>query len=81
MLRRLSTRSTAAHAHGTQPVDGLQRAEVLPTLLQAAELVQPHLCGYRGLWEGYEGYGGAFSMNALHLNKSKKKQGFMNPNP
>ena len=32
MIRCLSTRSAAAHAHSTQPVDGLQRAEVLPKL-------------------------------------------------
>ena len=41
MLRCLSTRSAAAHAHSTQPADGLPRAEVLPTLPLADELVQP----------------------------------------
>ena len=41
MLRCLSTRSATAHAHSTQPADGLQRAQVLPTLPPAAELVQP----------------------------------------
>ena len=35
--------SDAAHAHSTQPVDGLQRAEELPTMPPAAELVQPPL--------------------------------------
>ena len=35
--------SDAAHAHSTQPVDGLQRAEELPTVPPAAELVQPPL--------------------------------------
>ena len=43
MLRYLSTRSAAAHAHSTQPADALQRDEVLPTLPPAAELVKPHL--------------------------------------
>ena len=38
MIRCLSMRSAAAHAHSTQPIDGLQRAEVL---LPADELVQP----------------------------------------
>ena len=33
--------SDAAHAPSTQPVDGLQRAEELPTVPPAAELVQP----------------------------------------
>ena len=42
-LRCLSKGSDAAHAHSTQPVDGLQRAEELPTVPPAAELVQPPL--------------------------------------
>ena len=42
-LRCLSKGSAAAHAHSTQPVDGLQRAEELPTVPPAAELVQPPL--------------------------------------
>ena len=41
MLRCLSMRSATAHAHSTQPADELQRAQVLPTLPPAAELVQP----------------------------------------
>ena len=43
MLRCLSSRCAAAHAHSTQPAGGLQRAEVLPTMPLAAELVQPPL--------------------------------------
>ena len=43
MLWCLITRSAAAHAHSKQPADGLKRAEVLPTLPLAAELVQPPL--------------------------------------
>ena len=43
MLRCLSKRAAAAHAHSTQPVDGPKHAEVLPTLPPAAELVQPPL--------------------------------------
>ena len=43
MLWCLITRSAAAHAHSTQPVDDLQRAEELPTMPPAAELVQPPL--------------------------------------
>ena len=35
--------SDDAHAHSTQPVDSLQRAEELPTMPPAAELVQPPL--------------------------------------
>jgi len=41
MLRCLSARCAAAHAHSTQPADGLQRAKVLPTLPLPDELVQP----------------------------------------
>ena len=41
MLRCLSTLATAAHAHSKQPANGLKRAEVLPTLPLADELVQP----------------------------------------
>ena len=42
MLGCLSKRSaTGADAHSTQPAIGLQRAEVLPTLPRAADLVQP----------------------------------------
>ena len=43
ILRCLSTRSATAHAHSTQPANGLQRAEVLPMLLLAVQLVQPPL--------------------------------------
>ena len=42
-LRCLSKGSAAAHAHSTQPVGDLQRAEELPTVPPAAELVQPPL--------------------------------------
>ena len=42
-FRCLSIRSAAAHAHSKQPTDGLERAEALPTLPLAAELVQPPL--------------------------------------
>ena len=41
MLRCLSMQAVAAHAHSTQPANDLQRAEVLPTLPLADELVQP----------------------------------------
>ena len=44
MLRCLSKGSAAAHAHSTQPANGLQRAEVLPMLPLAVQLVQPPLC-------------------------------------
>ena len=42
MLRclRLSKGSAAAYAHSTQPANGLQRAEVLPTLPVAVQLEQ-----------------------------------------
>ena len=56
MLRCLSTRSAAAHAHSTQPADGLPCAEVLPMLPLADELVQPPLaslpaeCWNRARW-------------------------------
>ena len=43
MLRCLSKGSAAAHAHSTQPANGLQRAEVLPMLPLAVQLVQPPL--------------------------------------
>ena len=43
MFRCLSKGSDAAHAHSTQPVDDLQRAEELPTMPPAAELVLPPL--------------------------------------
>ena len=43
MLRCLSKASAAAHAHSTQPANGLQRAEVLPMLPLAVQLVQPPL--------------------------------------
>ena len=43
MLMCLSKASAAAHAHSTQPANGLQRAEVLPMLLLAVQLVQPPL--------------------------------------
>ena len=42
-LRCLSKGSDAAHAHSTQPANGLQRAEVLPMLPLAVQLVQPPL--------------------------------------
>ena len=42
-LRCLSKLAAAANAHSTQPVDDLKRAEVLPTMPPAAELVQPPL--------------------------------------
>ena len=41
MLRCFNTLSAAAHAHSTQPADGLKHAEVLPTLPLANELEQP----------------------------------------
>ena len=44
MFRCLSKGSDAAHAHSMQPIDGLQRAEELPTMPPAAELVLPPLC-------------------------------------
>ena len=43
MLWCLTTRSAAAHAHSKQPINGLERAEVLPTLPLVAELLQPPL--------------------------------------
>ena len=43
MLWCLITRSAAAHAHSKQPTDDLERAEVLPTLPLADELLQPPL--------------------------------------
>ena len=43
IVRCLSIGSDAAHAHSMQPVDDLQRAEVLPTMPPAAELVLPPL--------------------------------------
>ena len=55
-LRCLSKLAAAAHAHSTQPVDGPKRAEVLPTLPPATELVQPPLacqpaeCWNRARW-------------------------------
>ena len=42
-LRCLRTQAAAAHAHSTQPANGLQRAEVLPMLPLAVQLVQPPL--------------------------------------
>ena len=42
-LQCLSKLAAAAHAHSTQPVDDLKRAEELPTMPPAAELVQPPL--------------------------------------
>mmetsp|Transcript_72428 Transcript_72428/g.143825 ORF Transcript_72428/g.143825 Transcript_72428/m.143825 type:complete len:99 (-) Transcript_72428:54-350(-) len=41
MLRCLSKGSAAAHAHSTQPTNGLQCAEVLPMLPLAVEEDQP----------------------------------------
>ena len=46
MLRCLSKGSDAAHAHSTHPANGLQRAEVLPMLPLAVQLVQPPLRAY-----------------------------------
>ena len=43
MLRCLSKHADAAHAHSKQPANGLERAEVLPTLPLADELLQPPL--------------------------------------
>ena len=43
MLMCLSKASAAAHAHSTQPANGLQRAEVLPMLPLAVQHVQPPL--------------------------------------
>ena len=42
-FRCLSIRSAAAHAHSKQLANGLERAEVLPTLPLADELLQPPL--------------------------------------
>ena len=42
-FRCLSISSAAAHAHSKQPINGLERAEVLPTLPLADELLQPPL--------------------------------------
>ena len=42
-FRCLSINSAAAHAHSKQPINGLERAEVLPTLPLADELLQPPL--------------------------------------
>ena len=42
-FRCLSISSAAAHAHSKQLANGLERAEVLPTLPLADELLQPPL--------------------------------------
>ena len=61
MLRCLSTRSATAHAHSTQLADGLQRAEVLPTLPPATQLVQPpSACQPAECWNRAGGEHGIF---------------------
>ena len=55
------TQAAAAHAHSTQPASRLQRADVLPTLPLADELVQPPFaCQPAECWIVHGGEHGIF---------------------